>query len=202
MNELVLASKSPRRRELIKLLGHPFICIPSNIEEYYIEEETPAEHVTRLSELKAVNVGQTLEHCIVIGSDTVVVIDDDIIGKPRTADEALEMIMRLQGCTHTVFTGFAIYNTENKKMFSSYETSEVTMRKISLDMAKQYIDTKEPLDKAGAYGIQGYGAVLIESIKGCFFNVMGLPLSRLMEALHTSTSGRYGYFGTTGELLS
>jgi len=199
--ELVLASKSPRRRELMKLLGHPFICITSNVEENYIEDETPARHVTRLSELKAVEVGERNNRGIIIGSDTIVVFDNEIFGKPRSADEAVEMIMRLQGHKHEVFTGFAIYDTENKNIISGYETSEVTMREISLDIAKKYVDTGEPLDKAGAYGIQGYGAVLIKSVRGCFFNVMGLPLSRLMEVLYTFSGGRYGYFETTGEKL-
>lgn len=201
MAELVLASKSPRRQELMKLLGHPFTCITSNIEEDYIEGETPAQHVTRLSEVKAVDVGKKNVHGLIIGSDTIVVLDGEILGKPRSADEAIEMIMRLQGRTHNVFTGFAIYDTENKKIISGYETSEVTMREMSLDLAKKYVDTKESFDKAGAYGIQGYGAVLIKSVKGCFFNVMGLPLSRLMEALYTFSRGRYGYFGTIGEKL-
>ena len=201
MTELVLASKSPRRQELMRLLGHPFICITSNIEEDYVEGETPAQHVIRLSELKAVDVGGKNTRGIIIGSDTIVVLDNEIIEKPRSADEAVEMIMRLQGRTHNVFTGFAIYSTENKKIISGYETSEVTMREISLDIAKKYVDTEEPFDKAGAYGIQGYGAVLIKSVKGCFFNVMGLPLSRLMEALYTFSGGRYGYFGTIGEKL-
>jgi len=197
--ELILASKSPRRRELMRLLGHPFICVTSNIEEDYVEGESPAQHVIRLSELKAIDVGGKNDRGIIIGSDTIVVIDNEILEKPCSADEAVEMIMRLQGCTHDVFTGFAIYNPENKKIISDYETSEVTMRGISLDIARNYVDTEEPLDKAGAYGIQGYGAVLIKSVKGCFFNVMGLPLSRLMEALYTFSEGRYGYFGTTGE---
>lgn len=201
MIELILASKSPRRRELMKLLGHPFKCITSHVEENYIEGETPARHVIRLAELKAVNVGEKNVHGIIIGSDTIVVLDNEIFGKPQSPEEALEMIMRLQGCTHSVYTGFAVYNTENKKISSGYEKSEVTMCKIPLDIAKKYVDTKEPLDKAGSYGIQGYGSVLIKSIKGCFFTVMGLPLSRLMEAIYLSSDGRYGYFGTTENLL-
>ncbi len=182
----------------MKLLGHPFISITSDIEENYIEGETPAQHVTRLSELKALDVGEKNAHGLIIGSDTIVVIDGEILGKPHSYDEAMGMIMKLQGRTHEVFTGFAIYDTETKKIISGYETSEVTMREITLDIAKKYTDTKEPLDKAGAYGIQGYGAVLIKSVRGCFFNVMGLPLSRLMDALYTFSGGRYGYFGFTG----
>ena len=185
----------------MKLLGHPFTCITPDIEENIIEGESPAEHVMRLSERKAVAVGQTVDHAFIIGSDTVVVIDGEILGKPDSGKEALEMIMRLQGRSHRVFTGFSIYNTENKRKLVDYETSEVMMRGISLDTAKKYVDTKEPLDKAGSYGIQGYGSVLIKSVNGCFFNVMGLPLSKLMDALYIFSDNVYGYFGIKGNEL-
>ena len=201
MCDLILASKSPRRRELIKLLGHPFTCITPHVEEDFIEGENPAVHVKRLSELKAVQAGENFDRGIIIGSDTIVVLDSEIFGKPRSPDEAIKMIMRLQGRTHIVYTGFTLFNAETKKMFSAHETTEVSMRKISLDIAKKYVETNEPMDKAGAYGIQGYGAVLITAVKGCYFNVMGLPLSKLMEALYTFSGGRFDYFGTTVESL-
>ncbi len=196
--KLVLASKSPRRRELIKLLGYPVTCITSAIEENNIPGESPADHVTRLSKLKAADVGKSVSDCIVIGSDTIVVIDGDILEKPESRADAIETIMRLQGRTHKVYSGFALFNTENGEMFSNFEISEVTMRTISREIAVSYIDTKEPFDKAGSYGIQGYGAVLITSIHGCFFNIMGLPLSKLMESLNTFSHGRFGYFGKMG----
>jgi septum formation protein len=183
----------------MKLLGHPYKCITSNVEEDYIEGETPSEHVTRLSELKAKDVAADITEGLIIGSDTVVVIDNDILGKPESPAEALEMIMRLQGRSHTVYTGFAVYNSDTGKMHSGHETTSVSMRAISTEMAKKYVETEEPLDKAGSYGIQGFGAVLIDSIEGCYFNVMGLPLSRLMEAIYISSNGTYNYFGTTGE---
>ena len=103
--------------------------------------------------------------------------------------------MRLQGQTHTVYTGFALYNAATGKLFSSYEKTHVTMRKMTRELAARYVDTGEPLDKAGAYGVQGYGAALITSIEGCFFTVMGLPVTRLMEALYTFSDGEFGYFG-------
>jgi len=201
MCDLILASKSPRRRELMKLLGHPFACFTPTVEEDYIEGENPSAHVKRLSELKAIQAGSNFKRGIIIGSDTIVVLDSEIFGKPQSRDEAVEMIMRLQGRTHSVYTGFSLYDTETKKMVSDHETTEVTMREISLDMAKKYIETNEPMDKAGAYGIQGYGAVLITSVKGCYFNVMGLPLSKLMEALYTFSEGKFDYFGRTVESL-
>ena len=201
MCELILASKSPRRRKLMNLLGYPFRCITPDVEEDFVEGEKPDQHVIRLSELKAVSAGEQFDQGIIIGSDTIVVVDSEILGKPRSAEEALDTIMMLQGRTHYVLTGFTLYDSKTKKIFSSYETTEVTMRKISLDIAKKYIETNEPLDKAGSYGIQGYGAVLIKSVNGCYFNVMGLPLSSLMEALYTFSNGRFEYFGTTVESL-
>ena len=198
VSRLVLASQSPRRQELLKLLGHPFDCIPSDIEEHAVPGEAPADHVTRLSEMKARAIGRTLSDTIVIGSDTVVVLDEDILEKPDSEREAVEMLLRLSNRTHTVFTGFALIDTSSGRTVSGHETSRVTMRRFSRRLAERYVATGEPLDKAGAYGIQGYGAVLITGIEGCFFNVMGLPLARLMETLCEFSGGQFGYFGLTG----
>lgn len=199
MCELILASKSPRRRELLKLLGHPFKVLVSGIEENLLNGETPSGHVLRLSELKAKDVGSRLEKGFVIGADTIVVLDDEILGKPESPGEAVAMLMRLQGRTHKVYTGFALYNVKNELMMSDFEATYVKMREISESRAKSYVDTGEPLDKAGSYGIQGYGAALVSSVQGCYFTVMGLPLAKLMEALYTFSDGRFGYFGTASE---
>ena len=193
--ELILASKSPRRRDLMKLLGHPYRSITSSVDEDYVPGEPPGEHVKRLSALKAADIAGTLESGIVIGSDTVVVLDGNILGKPESEQDALGMIMRLQGRTHTVYTGFALHDAKDGRTVQGYETTEVTMRPFPIETARDYLTTNEPFDKAGAYGIQGYGAVLISGIQGCYFNVMGLPLSRLMETLYTFSDGYYGYFG-------
>lgn len=179
----------------MRLLGHPFICIPSNVKEHSINGEIPENHVIRLSELKARYVGEPRKNGIIIGSDTIVVLDKKILEKPGSPEEAVEMLMRLKGRTHTVYTGFALYDAETRKILSGYETTRVTMRNISRELAERYVDTGEPLDKAGAYGIQGYGAALVTSIEGCYFNVMGLPIARLMESLHAFTGGKFGYFG-------
>ncbi|MHB9029522.1 MAG: Maf family protein [Candidatus Latescibacterota bacterium] len=199
MSELILASKSPRRRDLMHLLGHPFRSITSHVEEFSVPGETPAEHVVRLSLLKAREVAAQVGEGIVIGSDTVVVLDGDILEKPESEEEAFSMLSRLQGRTHTVFTGFALRDAAGGKEHAGFETTEVTMRPMTPDLIRKYIATGEPLDKAGAYGIQGYGAVLIPAIRGCYFNVMGLPLSKLMEALNTFTNGTCGYFGNKAE---
>jgi septum formation protein len=199
VTELILASKSPRRRELIPLLGHPFKCLTSQVEELPLPGETPAEHVVRLSELKVREAGDRVGEGIVIGADTVVVLDGEIIGKPVSAAEAREMLGRLQGRIHTVYTGFALYDVTRGRLRSGFETTDVAMIPMTPDLIRRYVETGEPLDKAGAYGIQGYGAVLISSIRGCYFNVMGLPLSRLMEALNEFTDGAWGYFGRNAE---
>jgi septum formation protein len=197
--DLILASKSPRRQELLKLLGYPFKVIISSIEENVIEGESPAQHVVRLSEFKARDVGSHITSGIVIGSDTIVVLDNEILGKPVSSEEAAEMLMKLQGRTHRVFTGFALFDAESGSMVSDYETTEVTIRPLTMELIIQYIRTGEPLDKAGSYGVQGYGSALVTSIKGCYFTVMGLPLAKLMEALNTFSGGRFGYFGTKTE---
>jgi septum formation protein len=169
------------------------------VEENSVPGETPAEHVVRLSLLKAREVAAQVGEGIVIGSDTVVVLDGDILEKPESEEEAFSMLSRLQGRTHTVYTGFALRNAASGKELTGFETTEVTMRPMTPDLIRDYIATEEPLDKAGAYGIQGYGAALIPSIRGCYFNVMGLPLSTLMGALYTFTDGIWGYFGTKAE---
>lgn len=199
MTGLILASKSPRRRKLLKLLGHPFTCTVSGVEETSVPGEAPSGHVTRLSREKAADIGKSLTGGIVIGSDTIVVLDGDIMEKPSSRDEAVGMIMRLQGHTHTVFTGFALYNAATGEMMSDYETTRVTMRPIERALAERYVATGEPMDKAGAYGIQGYGAALITGIEGCYFTVMGLPLAKLAAALRGFTRGEYDYFGNDGE---
>jgi len=195
MNRLVLASHSPRRRELIGLLGHPFSAEVSGVEEVSVAGETPAEHVTRLSLLKARDVADRYTDGIVIGSDTIVVIDGDVLEKPSSPEEAVEMIMQLQGRTHKVFTGFALVDASTGRETASFETTLVTIRPMSLELAQRYVATGEPLDKAGAYGIQGYGAAIVTGINGCYFTVMGLPVARLAETLNDFTDGRFGCFG-------
>jgi len=183
----------------MKLLGHPFEVTVADIEETYLPGETPARHVKRLSEEKVREAAKTAEKSIIIGSDTVVVLDGEILGKPRTQSEAFDMIMRLQGRTHEVYTGFALLESDTGRMVSDFERTDVTMRPITPELVHRYLATGEPEDKAGAYGIQGYGAVLIASVRGCYFTVMGLPLARLMETLNVFSEGLFGYFGTHGE---
>lgn len=201
MRKLVLASQSPRRQELLKLLGHTFSVIPAHVEENYLTGESPSEHVRRLAETKAEKIAGEVSGSIVIGSDTIVVIDGDILGKPGSRREAFDMVMRLQGRTHEVYTGIALIDTETGRMTSDFERTEVTMAPLTSALIELYLDTGESLDKAGAYGIQGYGSALIVSVNGCYFNVMGLPLAKLMKILNSFSNGYFGYFGSGGDKI-
>ena len=194
----MLASQSPRRQDLLKLLGHPFTVVHPLVDERFLAGETPPEHVVRLAETKAKTVAGKVSRSIVIGSDTIVVIDGDILGKPGSRQEAFDMVTRLQGRTHEVYTGFALHDTESGRTISEYERTEVTMAPMSPDLIEMYLDTGESFDKAGAYGIQGYGSALIVGVRGCYFNVMGLPLAKLMNRLNAFSGGQFGYFGTGG----
>ena len=200
MRRLVLASQSPRRRELLALTGHPFDVIVSNVEETSVPGESPAGHVTRLASLKAADVASRLDDGIVIGSDTVVVLNGYLLEKPVSKEDAIDMLMSIQGHTHRVFTGYCIHDAADGRSIANYETTAVTMGPMTRAMAREYVATNEPMDKAGSYGIQGYGAVLVTSIEGCYFTVMGLPLAKLMQSLFDFTGGEFGFFGTRPEV--
>ncbi|MCX7748187.1 MAG: Maf family protein [Clostridia bacterium] len=180
MNEIVLASASPRRSELLKQVGMIFRVIPSDMEEYLDEKLLPEELVQNLAFQKASSVAQNVKpDSIVIGADTIVVKDGNVLGKPKNAEDAFDMLRSLQDGWHEVITGVSVVHAPDKKCVKSYEKTYVKMRHVSDDFIRSYIATKEPMDKAGAYGIQGMGALLVEKIDGCYFNVVGLPLVRL-----------------------
>lgn len=184
---LVLASASPRRRELLERLGVEFRTVPAEVDERPIAEQVrePARLVTLLAETKAKAVAREHPRALVIGADTVVVLDGEILGKPSDAREARRMLARLSGRTHHVYTGVAVVDGESGRSESCAEVTAVTFGRLTDEQIERYVQTGEPLDKAGAYGIQGIGATLVERVEGCFFNVVGLPLfrlSRLLEA--------------------
>ena len=179
MKEIVLASASPRRLELLKQIGLEFSVFPSDIDERIDIDSTPEEAVQSLSFRKAVDVAGKLQNSpLVIGADTIV-FKDSILGKPENEDHAFRMLKMLQGGWHEVITGITVIDSSNGNHLSGYEKTRVKMRKLSDGMISSYIHTGEPLDKAGAYGIQGMGALLVEKIEGCYFNVVGLPLLKL-----------------------
>jgi septum formation protein len=176
-NKLILASASPRRKELLGSIGIPFVVEPSEIEELLQDEESPEVHVQRLADEKASDVAHKYPESWVLGADTIVVIDDRILGKPVNVAEAIRMLSTLSGRAHEVFTGYAILNSRFPELkIVAYAQSEVFIRALSQEEIICYVRTGEPLDKAGAYAIQGVGAAIVEKVYGSYTNVVGLPL--------------------------
>jgi len=186
---LVLASGSPRRREILAALGLTFTVRLPDPEETIVPGESPESAVLRLAEQKADSVSVAPSE-LVLAADTVVVLDGDLLGKPVDDHEAIEMLMRLSGRSHEVFTGLAL--RVERRTVSMVTRTEVTFRSFDRVECEAYVATGEPLDKAGAYGIQGFGSALVERIHGDFFNVMGLPVATLLR-LFDSLGYRYAY---------
>lgn len=180
---IILASKSPRRKHLLEQAGLKFSVIPSDFDENSLAMSEPAAYVRALAEFKARDISQKHPASWVIGADTIVLIDDDILGKPASKDEAREMLSRLSGRVHRVFTGYCICCEEKKQLFSDTVKTDVLFKKLRPDEIDWYIETAEPLDKAGAYAIQGLGSFLVKSIEGSYTNVVGLPVCEVMEFL-------------------
>lgn len=177
--DVVLASQSPRRRELLSLIGIAHEVRPANIDESYLTGEVPAGHAERLARTKAETI--KAPNAVTIGSDTIVVVDGDVLGKPHDVNIAAHMLARLSGRSHIVITGVAVH--WKGRTVSATEEVVVTFRALSDDDIRAYIATGEPMDKAGAYGIQGFGATIVERVDGDYFAVMGLPLNRLTRIL-------------------
>lgn len=176
---IILASRSPRRIHLLHQIGLSFTVQESGVDEHIPDGIAPEEVVRRLSLEKASRVAERLHDGIVIGADTIVVLDGKILGKPSSKGEAISMLSKLGGRTHTVFTGFAMIDVESQKSYVDYEKTEVTFRGLSNEEIESYVESGSPMDKAGAYGIQDdYGAVFVERINGCFYTVVGFPLSK------------------------
>jgi septum formation protein len=180
---IILASRSPRRIHLLHQIGIPFTVRESGVEEFIPDGILPDEAVRRLALEKAKKVAAELSDGIVIGADTIVVLDGMILGKPSSKEEAISMLTKLGGRTHTVFTGFALVDVQSQKTFVDYEKTEVTFRRLGRVEIERYVESGSPMDKAGAYGIQDdYGAVFVERINGCFYTVVGFPLSKFYTA--------------------
>ena len=179
--QLILASQSPRRSQLLQMIGLRFDVCPADVDETYRPGEDPSAHAERLAREKAWKVGQDRPDAIVIGSDTVVILDGEVLGKPATTDEAVATLMKLQGRRHTVATGIALCT--HGVLSSGVERVSVEFTAFDEGRARAYAETGEPMDKAGAYGIQGYGATIVQRIDGDFFAVMGFPLVRFIDML-------------------
>jgi len=183
MKTIILASASPRRKELLKKTGLKFKVEPSTYEENISPELEPHELAKSLSLEKAKLVAKNHKNALVIAADTFIVFEGKILGKPPTETEARKMLETISGRQHLVITGFTIIDTENKKALSKSVETKVCIRKLTSNEIDVYVKSKEPLDKAGAYAIQGLGSVIVEKIEGDYFNVIGLPLSALAESL-------------------
>ena len=180
--DIILASASPRRREILEMFNLKFDVNPSNIDEN-IDIKNPYEFVESLSYNKAKNIADKNSDSLVIGCDTIVHINDRILGKPVDEKDALNMLKLLSGKVHEVVTGISLVCKNKNIKLISHETTKVYFKDLSDEEILCYIKTKEPLDKAGSYGIQGLASVFVEKIDGCYFNVVGLPTSKLYTLL-------------------
>lgn len=180
---IILASASPRRKEILENTNVKFKIMSSMIEELTLDNESPCQMVMRLAFEKGMDIASRQKSDLIISADTIVVLDDIILGKPKDEIQAREMIKSLSGRSHQVITGISLINLDNNKKIIDYVISNVKFKSLSEQDINDYIATKESLDKAGAYGIQGYGALLVDEIQGDYFNIVGLPISRLSDLL-------------------
>jgi septum formation protein len=183
MKKIILASSSPRRRELLEMLGLKFKVIKSNVDEKLNPRLKPLSQAEDLSRQKAEAIARKYDDAIVIGADTFVVVDNEIIGKPKDAIDALRILSKLNGKIHTVITGFTIIDTATNKSITKSVTTKLFMRRLSKQEIASYIKKEHVYDKAGSYAINGIGAIFFEKIEGDYFSVVGLPLFLLAQEL-------------------
>jgi len=182
---IILASQSPRRKYLLEQVGLTFEVIPSTFDESTVPVELPERYVRKLAESKAQEVASRAPSAWVIGADTIVLINDTILGKPASVGEARRMLVQLSGQTHRVLTGYAILHADKNSLHSETISTEVVFKTLSTAEIEWYIDTQEPFGKAGAYAIQGLGTFLVKKINGSYTNVVGLPVCEVIEYLIT-----------------
>ncbi|MGB5422115.1 MAG: Maf family protein [Desulfobacterales bacterium] len=180
---LILASKSPRRRYLLKQAGLAFTVIPGNFDESTVPMSSPPEYVRKLAEAKAIDIARQYPSSWVIGADTMVSIGDRILGKPVSDSDARDMLQRLSDRIHQVYTGYCICRRSENRLYSDTVKTDVRFKALTPDEIAWYIQTREPFDKAGAYAIQGLGTFLVKSINGSYTNVVGLPICEVIEFL-------------------
>lgn len=189
---IILASASPRRSDLLKSIGVEFEVIPAHVDEDLLVGESPEDAVLRLAKLKAEAIARDYKDRLVLAADTIVVFESKVLNKPVDVRDAEQMLAALSGNTHIVYTAYALVREATKLVKISLVKTEVTFLKLSADQIKRYVATKEPMDKAGAYGAQGIGAGFVKSIRGSYTNVVGLPLAELVEEF--KDLGIKGYF--------
>jgi septum formation protein len=180
---LILASNSPRRRELLAQVGWSFTVDPADVDEQMLAEESPEYYAVRVAQDKAQVAARRAGSGIVIAADTIVVLDNEVLGKPRDVRDATRMLTMLSGREHRVITGVAVMDAATGSSESRAVSTRVRFRELRKEAIDAYVATGEPMDKAGAYGIQERGALLVERIEGCYYNVVGLPLAVLAEML-------------------
>jgi len=182
--QIYLASKSPRRRKLLKQLGIKFKSFSVNTIEEVLDGEHPVDCVKRLALEKMNRAKKKVKHSIIITADTIVVLDKEVIGKPKNRKDAINILSLLSGRVHSVYTGFCVFNQKTNNTIIDFEKTKVEFRKLNKDEILDYVEGGSPMDKAGAYGIQDdFGAVFVKRINGCYYNVVGLPLTKLYNAL-------------------
>jgi septum formation protein len=185
LKEIILASASPRRQQLLNQIGVKFQVVPSTIDEIMDNSMEPSQVAMSLASQKCEDVVSRIDRdCIVIAADTIVIRGNRMLGKPESEEDAFEMLKSLNGQWHEVITGICLHRTCDGRVIRSYESTKVKMAERTDDFLRSYINTREPFDKAGAYGIQGYGSLIVEKIDGCYFNVMGLPVYKLSLVLN------------------
>lgn len=185
--KLILASKSPRRAEILRAVGWSFAAVAANVDETRAPAEDAVSYVTRLAQTKARTVAEQVSAGLVLGADTIVLVDGEILGQPRDADDARRMLILLSGKWHEVLTGVALVRkrigVNDDRVLSDHEVTRVRFAKLSESELDWYISTREPMDKAGAYAIQGSAALFIEEVQGDYFNIVGLPIRLVYELL-------------------
>ncbi|MFQ5598933.1 MAG: nucleoside triphosphate pyrophosphatase [Candidatus Krumholzibacteriia bacterium] len=192
---LVLASASPRRAQILEMLGFEFEIVPTRVEDEHAGAGAPAEHVCELARLKAQAAAAGRRRGTTIGADTIVAVDGEILGKPDSGAHGLDMLRRLRGRWHTVHTGIALRDIPSGRLVDGVESTEVHFHDWADEFLRRYVQTGECADKAGSYAIQGLGAMLVREIRGCYYNVMGFPVGRfvtLLRRLHPSEDERAG----------
>jgi len=180
---IILASNSPRRRELLQNAGIDFVSDPADVDESRLPDELPSEYAVRLALEKALCTASRHADGLVVGADTVVVVHGEVLGKPASTEDAARMLGMLSGGTHEVITGVAVVDAATGRKMAVAETTVVRMRGLTSAQIDTYVASGEPMDKAGGYGIQGRASIFIESVDGCYFNVVGLPMARLAAML-------------------
>ena len=187
--KIVLASNSPRRIELLKKVVTHFEVLASDIDEEMPIPVSPADYVVELSKRKAEAICPKIDAGLIIGADSIVVIDKQILGKPKNQQHSFDMLNLLSGKKHQVITGFAVIKMPEKNIITDFEITDVKFRIITSAEIEKYIDFNKPFDKAGSYGIQDDAAVFVESLSGCFYNVVGLPIAKLYLVLQKMLNG-------------